>query len=199
MSLEHLLHSFPPIPLRNKTLIRQFITSVFHKCYLKKGSIKSILLYCCETYTRNAFPFILIAVGHGIVLQGTVSRFEPETYTLWQAGRQCSGSMTFWCGSGSVSADPCLWPMDPDADPDPAIFVITFKTPTKNEFKKKFFCLLLFEGTFTLFCNDKKFRKKSLNSRNQDFSYFFVDDRRIRIRIRIHTSDLWIRIRIREA
>jgi hypothetical protein len=28
---------------------------------------------------------------------------------------QCSGSMTFWCGSGS--ADPCLWQMDPDPDP----------------------------------------------------------------------------------
>ncbi len=36
---------------------------------------------------------------------------------------QCSGYMTFWCGSGS--ADPCLWLMDPD--PDPAIFVIDLK------------------------------------------------------------------------
>ncbi len=25
--------------------------------------------------------------------------------------------MTFWCGSGSGSADPCLWLMDPDPDP----------------------------------------------------------------------------------
>jgi hypothetical protein len=33
---------------------------------------------------------------------------------------QFCGSMTFWCGSGSGSADPCLWQMDPD----PAIFVI---------------------------------------------------------------------------
>ncbi len=37
--------------------------------------------------------------------------------------KQCCGSMTFWCGSGS--ADPCLWLMDPD--PDPAIFVIDLK------------------------------------------------------------------------
>ncbi len=37
---------------------------------------------------------------------------------------QCCGSMTFWCGSGSM--DPCLWLMDPDADPDPAIFIIDF-------------------------------------------------------------------------
>ncbi len=29
--------------------------------------------------------------------------------------KQCSGSMTFWCGSGS--ADPCLWLIDPDPEP----------------------------------------------------------------------------------
>jgi hypothetical protein len=28
--------------------------------------------------------------------------------------------------------------------------------PTKNEFLKKVYCLLLFEGTFTSFCKDKK-------------------------------------------
>jgi hypothetical protein len=42
--------------------------------------------------------------------------------------KQCCGSVTFWCGSGSGcgSADPCLSQMDPDpvADQDPAIFVI---------------------------------------------------------------------------
>ncbi len=34
---------------------------------------------------------------------------------------QCCGSMTFWDGSGSGSADPCLWLIDtdPDSDPDP--------------------------------------------------------------------------------
>jgi len=31
---------------------------------------------------------------------------------------QCSGSMTFWGGSGSGSSDPCFWLMDPDSDPD---------------------------------------------------------------------------------
>jgi hypothetical protein len=43
--------------------------------------------------------------------------------------------MTFWGGSesGSGSADPCLVLMDPDADADPAIFVIDLpKRPTKN-------------------------------------------------------------------
>ncbi len=30
--------------------------------------------------------------------------------------QQCCGSMTFWGGFGSGSADPCLWLMDPDPD-----------------------------------------------------------------------------------
>jgi hypothetical protein len=36
---------------------------------------------------------------------------------------------------------------DPVADPDPSIFIIDLKMPTKNLFKKKFFCILLLEGT----------------------------------------------------
>jgi hypothetical protein len=44
-------------------------------------------------------------------------------------------------------SDPSL-DADPDADPDPAIFVIDLRGANKNQ---KFFCLLLFEGTFTSF------------------------------------------------
>jgi hypothetical protein len=65
---------------------------------------------------------------------------------------QCCGSVTFWYGSGS--ADPCLWLMDPS--PDPAIFVIDLQDAnkktiffTKKYFFSKFFCLLLFKGSFT--------------------------------------------------
>jgi hypothetical protein len=63
---------------------------------------------------------------------------------------QCYGSMIFWCGSGS--ADPCLWLMDPDsdpdADPDPSIFIIDLQDANKKLILlKKFFCILLFEGT----------------------------------------------------
>ncbi len=85
---------------------------------------------------------------------------------------QCSGSMTFWCRSGSGSADPCLWLMDPDSDPDPdpAIFVIDLQDANKKlNFCKKIFCLLLFECTFTSFLKEKK----SQNSRNQGSSYYF--------------------------
>jgi hypothetical protein len=41
-------------------------------------------------------------------------------------------------------------------DPDPAIFVLDLKDANK------FFCLLLFEGTFTLFFKDKKYRNKEV-------------------------------------
>ena len=47
--------------------------------------------------------------------------------------------------------------MDPDADPDPAIFVIGLQDAKKKLiFCKHFFCLLLFEGTVTSFFKDKK-------------------------------------------
>jgi hypothetical protein len=68
-----------------------------------------------------------------------------------------------------VDPDPCLWLMDSDADPDPAIFVNELQDANKKLIKKKLFCLLLFEGTFTSF-----FKEKSQSSRNQVFSYHFT-------------------------
>jgi hypothetical protein len=66
--------------------------------------------------------------------------------------------------------------MDPDPhpyqamDPDPAIFVTDLQDANKKlDIFSKLFCLLLFEDTFTSFFKDKK----SLNSRNQGFSYYF--------------------------
>jgi hypothetical protein len=41
-------------------------------------------------------------------------------------------------------------------DPDPAIFVLDLQEANKKLFFNKFFCLLLFEGTFTSFSQDKK-------------------------------------------
>jgi hypothetical protein len=43
---------------------------------------------------------------------------------------------------------------DPDAYPDPAIFVIGLQDANKKQLYKKLF--LLFEGTFTSFFKDKK-------------------------------------------
>jgi hypothetical protein len=60
-------------------------------------------------------------------------------HTILLSFSQCSGSMTFF-----------------GVDPRILLFSsLTFKMPTKNKFKKKFFCLLLFEGTFTSFFKDK--------------------------------------------
>ncbi len=52
--------------------------------------------------------------------------------------QQCCGSMTFWCGSGSGSADPCLWLMDPDP------FVIDIQDANKKLIFILFFLLITF-------------------------------------------------------
>jgi hypothetical protein len=44
-------------------------------------------------------------------------------------------------------------------DPHPALFIIDLQEANKNQFKKKFFCLLLFEGTFTSFFKDKSLKE----------------------------------------
>ncbi len=57
-------------------------------------------------------------------------------------------------------------------DPDPAIFVIDLQDASKKLiFLTQFFCILLFEATFTSFFKDKQ--NEWQNSRNQGFSYYF--------------------------
>jgi hypothetical protein len=62
---------------------------------------------------------------------------------------------------------------DPDADPDPAIFVIDLQDANKKLIlKKNVLLFLLFEGKFISFFKNKiKSPKKSQNSRSQGFSY----------------------------
>jgi hypothetical protein len=84
--------------------------------------------------------------------------------------KQCCGSMTFWCWSGSVSgfADPCLWLMDP------AIFFVDLQDANKKLIKKKVFLHKTFWRYLHLHPFLKiKCQKKSQNSRNQGFSYYF--------------------------
>jgi hypothetical protein len=58
-------------------------------------------------------------------------------------------------------------------DPDPDIFVIDLQDANKKKMSK-FFCLLLFEGTFTSFFKDKKSeRNHKTVPRNQSISYYF--------------------------
>ncbi len=60
--------------------------------------------------------------------------------------------------------------MEPDSDPDPAIFVIDLKEANKKRILKKIFCLLLFEGRFNHFSKIKSPTEVT----NQGFSYYFA-------------------------
>jgi hypothetical protein len=64
---------------------------------------------------------------------------------------------------------------DPHADPDPSTLISDLQDANKKQiFKEKLFCILLFEGTVLLHHFSKvKSKKKSQNSRNQGFSYYF--------------------------
>jgi hypothetical protein len=58
-----------------------------------------------------------------------------------------------------VDPDPRIHASD-FTDPDPAIFVIDLQDASKKQiFLHNFFCLLLFDGTFTLFFKDKKSKR----------------------------------------
>jgi hypothetical protein len=74
-----------------------------------------------------------------------------------------------------------------DPDPDPAIFVIDLQEANKKLIYKKVFCLILFEATFESFFKDKKSKRSHKTVGIKVFLIFFLNDRRIRIRI--HTSD----------
>ncbi len=83
---------------------------------------------------------------------------------------QYCGSITFWCESGS--ADPCLWLMDPDWDP--AIFVIDLQHANKKLiFWNSFSAYYFLKVHLHHFSTKKGHKKKSQNSRNQGFSYYF--------------------------
>ena len=69
--------------------------------------------------------------------------------------------------------------MDPDADPDPAIFFIELQDANEKLILKKYFCLLLFEGTFTSFFKDKKSKRSHKAVGFKVFLLFLLGDRRI--------------------
>ncbi len=88
--------------------------------------------------------------------------------------------MTFWGGSGSGSADPCLWLMDPDpdSDPDPGSGSCYFRhwpsrRQQKSNFLTQFFVAYYFLKLHLHHLSKIKSQKESLNSRNQGFSYYF--------------------------
>ncbi len=73
--------------------------------------------------------------------------------------------------------------MDPDAVPDPALFIIDLQVANKKLILKKFSCILLFEGSFTSFFKDKKSERSHKTVEIKIFLTILLSDRRIRIRI----------------
>ncbi len=88
------------------------------------------------TNVIGAVSFHLLASRASVMLLTLVQRFFH--FRLRLSNIQCSGSMTFWCGSGS--ADPCLRLMDPE----PAIFVIDLQDANKKLIVKKSFSAYYF-------------------------------------------------------
>jgi hypothetical protein len=93
---------------------------------------------------------------------------------------QCCGSMTFWGGSGSGSADPCLWIMDPDtdSDPDPGSGSCYFRHWPSRCQQETYFLTQFFSTYYFLKLHLHHFwkiksQKESQNSGNQGFSYYF--------------------------
>ncbi len=74
---------------------------------------------------------------------------------------QCCGTMKSWYGSGSI-------PLANDSDPDPAIFVSDLQ-----DVNKKGFLLITFGRYIYIIFQRCKVEKKSQNTRNQCFSYYF--------------------------
>jgi hypothetical protein len=69
--------------------------------------------------------------------------------------------------------------LDADADADPAIFIIDLQDTSI-----KIIYILLFERTFPSFFKDKKSKRSHKTVEIKVFLLFFLNDRRIRIRIR---------------
>jgi hypothetical protein len=63
--------------------------------------------------------------------------------------------------------------MDPDADPDPSIFIIDLQNANKKQ-KQKFFCIILFEGSFSSFFKRKKSKRSHKTAEIKVFLTIFA-------------------------
>ncbi len=119
---------------------------------------------------------VVVAVVGVVAIAGGGGRLEMVACStrqqlvedhLFITSQQCSGSMTFWGGSGS--ADPCLWLMDPDH----AIFVIDLQDASKKLIFNTIFSAYYFLKVHLHNFSKIKSQKESQNRRNQGFSYYF--------------------------
>jgi hypothetical protein len=92
-----------------------------------------------STLTRHAsLPPLLSYPDQDLLWQNWIKNRHIPYVSL----NQCCGSVTFWYRSGS--ADPCLWPMDPDPAMDPAIFVLDLQDANIKLFFSSLFLLITF-------------------------------------------------------
>ncbi len=150
--------------------------------------------WICKLCLRSGTPWVTTV---------TAATMSPVTTSLWRGAPaiqillrwaniyayspylQCSGSMTFMCGSGS--ADPCLWLMDLDPGSGSCYFLhwpprCHQKTNLKKSFSAYYF--LKVPGTFSSFFNDKKAKRSHEVTKQYESRFFLVfllDDRRTRI------------------
>ncbi len=126
----------------NKFILLFLLLCVMLNCMKSRFPILEELFLAC---------YIWIAFAQNIDIQNLLHdcfaiRILQNMYDVFQ----CFGSLTFWYGSGSTV--PYFWLTD--LAPDPALFISDLQDAIKKF--SKFFCLLLFQGTFTSFFRDKK-------------------------------------------
>ncbi len=133
-----------------------------------------VLLGLCylKTASRNALWTAFRSRSSGMFF---TSRSNKEKF---KRCLQCCGSMTFWGGSGSGSADPCLWLMDPDSDPDPESGSFYFRhwpsrCQQKTNFLTQFFLRMTFWSYIYIILQRKKFKKSHKIVGIKVFSYYF--------------------------
>ncbi len=101
-----------------------------------------------------ALGFVKTKIWNYLPINNISSWVSTQKY---QSLGQCSGSMTFWCGSGSGPADPCLWLMDPDPDSDPdpeRRRILPFSSlPWRCQQKTNFFYKFFLHSTFWRYFN----------------------------------------------
>ncbi len=105
---------------------------------------------------------------------------QDSQHCLQNTVQQCCGSMTFWCGSGCGSADPCPWALTNRSGCGSGSCSF-HQWPSRRQQKtnlKKFYCILLLEGTFTSFFKDKK-SKSHKTVEIKVFLTIFLNDIRI--------------------
>jgi hypothetical protein len=78
--------------------------------------------------------------------------------------------------------------MDPDADADPAIFVIDLQDANKKKFKKSFSAYYFLKVQLHHFSKIKKSKRSHKAVGIKAFLLFLLGDRRIRIRSRIRNT-----------